>query len=83
MEPCPCVQLVCRKRDVLSSAVGVARAVPLYSASSGPAPLAHGNHHDAACATPRTLTVEIQLVQDGQRNKRQIDQEIGSRAGKN
>nr|XP_032523702.1 probable aminopeptidase NPEPL1 [Danaus plexippus plexippus] len=58
------VVLVCRKRDVLSSAVGVARAVPLYSASSGPAPLAHGNHHDAACATPRTLTVEIQLVQD-------------------
>ncbi|CAK1543638.1 unnamed protein product [Leptosia nina] len=33
------IVLVCRKRDVLASAVAIARSIPLYSARSGPAPL--------------------------------------------
>nr|XP_026499997.1 probable aminopeptidase NPEPL1 isoform X2 [Vanessa tameamea] len=62
------VVLVCRKRDVLASAVAIARAVPLYSARSGPGALPVAPAH-APTPTPtpaparRTLTVEIHMAQ--------------------
>ncbi|CAH0717609.1 unnamed protein product, partial [Brenthis ino] len=63
------VVLVCRKRDVLASAVAVARAVPLYSARSGPAPVGVGVPPVPAAPAPgvkRTLTVEIHIAQDAE-----------------
>lgn len=59
------VVLVCRKRDVLASAVAIARAMPLYSARSGPgALLAPPPASSAPAPARRTLTVEISLAQD-------------------
>ncbi|XP_023948041.2 probable aminopeptidase NPEPL1 [Bicyclus anynana] len=59
------VVLVCRKRDVLASAVAIARAVPLYSARSGPGPLPASLSPPAPPPGARsTLTVEIHLSQD-------------------
>lgn len=60
------LQLVCRKRDVLASAVAIARAMPLYSARSGPGALLTPPPASSAPAPARrTLTVEISLAQDG------------------
>ncbi|XP_045512959.1 probable aminopeptidase NPEPL1 isoform X1 [Pieris brassicae] len=53
------IVLVCRKRDVLASAVAIARSVPLYSARSGSAPL---NSNQPAPPANTNLTVEIFIV---------------------
>ncbi|CAH2097363.1 unnamed protein product [Euphydryas editha] len=59
------VVLVCRKRDVLASAVAIARAIPLYSARSGPGALqAPPPTSPAPAPARRTLTVEISIAQD-------------------
>ncbi|XP_050671604.1 probable aminopeptidase NPEPL1 isoform X2 [Leptidea sinapis] len=59
------IVLVCRKRDVLASAVSVARCVPLYNARSGLAPLDSALSDSAPAApTVKTLTVEIYIAAD-------------------
>ncbi|XP_045761869.1 probable aminopeptidase NPEPL1 isoform X2 [Maniola jurtina] len=60
------VVLVCRKRDVLASAVAIARAIPLYSARSGPSPLPGSLTPPVTptTTTRNTLTVEIHIAQD-------------------
>ncbi|XP_075985465.1 putative aminopeptidase NPEPL1 granny smith protein isoform X2 [Anticarsia gemmatalis] len=52
------IVLVCRKRDVLASAVSIGRSFPLYHARSAAAPLG------AAAPRARSLAVEIYLVPD-------------------
>ncbi|XP_068624954.1 probable aminopeptidase NPEPL1 [Battus philenor] len=67
------IVLVCKKQDVLASAVGIARAVPQYSARSGTAPL-------GTSPTPpahRDLTVEIVLVTDEKREGDSEDEDTG------
>ncbi|CAF4860668.1 unnamed protein product [Pieris macdunnoughi] len=53
------IVLVCRKRDVLASAVAISRSVPLYSARSGSTPL---NSNQPAPPANTNLTVEIFIV---------------------
>ncbi|CAH2056880.1 unnamed protein product, partial [Iphiclides podalirius] len=70
------IVLVCRKRDVLASAVGIARAVPQFSARSGSAPL--GTAPQAPAPSRRDLTVEIVLVADDRREGDSDDEGVGS-----
>ncbi|XP_041978337.1 probable aminopeptidase NPEPL1 isoform X2 [Aricia agestis] len=57
------IVLVCRKRDLLASAVAIARCVPLYSARSALGPLPTDGPSSPVTPTKRNLTVEIQLAQ--------------------
>ncbi|XP_028174562.1 probable aminopeptidase NPEPL1 isoform X3 [Ostrinia furnacalis] len=66
------IVLVCRKRDVYASAAAVARSFPLFGARTA-APLAAA----PAPSAPRTLTVEIQLV-DATQNSDSDDEDISS-----
>ncbi|CAG9793071.1 unnamed protein product, partial [Diatraea saccharalis] len=65
-----CIVLVCRKRDVYASAVAIARSFPLYGARTAAAPLAAAG---SIPARPSTVTVELQLVKE--ENKQDGDSE--------
>ncbi|XP_013165699.1 PREDICTED: probable aminopeptidase NPEPL1 isoform X2 [Papilio xuthus] len=67
------VVLVCRKQDVLASAVAIARAVPQYSARTDSAPLGSS----PAPPERRDLTVEIVLVADEKREGESDEEELG------
>ncbi|CAG4983284.1 unnamed protein product [Parnassius apollo] len=69
------IVLVCRKRDVLASAVGIARAVPQYSARSACAPL--GTPPSPQPPPHRDLNVEILLVADEKREGDSDDEGVG------
>ncbi|KAJ2938872.1 hypothetical protein O0L34_g17682 [Tuta absoluta] len=72
------IVLVCRKRDVLSSCVAVARSFPLYSARSGGALLAGAPPPAPPPAPlPRTVTVEILLVKEDKCDGESEDEGVG------